>query len=218
MELEDAVRRFYDPDEWSREMEQTISRHVRAQVIRGVAAGAIEAGLPPDMAVVNPAVLEWADRFSAKVAKRVNETTKENLQNSLARVAALYDSGTIREAIDAGATVQEFRDAIQEVLGEETTKYRATMTAVTEFARAEQTGRLDQLRDSGAVRKVWRTNPDCCDFCFEMDGKTVGIDEHFVERGSTVEANGQSLTVDFDDVDVGLLHPWCRCDYAVEWE
>jgi len=212
-----------NPDDWDSSLKSLAAEFIKGQVAAGVAAGAIEAGLPPDLAVVNPKVLEWTEKYAAKLAKRINETTRENLTASMDRVMRLYDAGTIREAIDKGASINEFRDSIQAVLGDETNAYRAEMTAVTEYSRSEQTGRLEQLKEAGAVRKLWRANPDCCDFCAAMDGQDAGIEENFLNVGDSVNiedenGNPQSLNVDYDNVDVGLLHPWCRCSYSVEFE
>lgn len=213
-----------NPDDWDDDLKLVTEGYVQDRITEGVRAGAIEAGLPPELAVVNPDVLEWADRYTTRLARRINETTEKRIADSMGRVMQLYDAGTIREAIDKGATLPQMRDAVLEALGSETNRFRAEMTAATEFARAEQSGRLDQLRSAGAVRKVWVANPDCCEFCAEMDGTEVEIDGNFLNLGDAIEIDNPegdgtlSLVMDYEDVDIALAHPFCRCSYSVSWE
>lgn len=67
-------------------------------------------------------------------------------------------------------------------------------------------------KDMGYEYKVWFANPDACDFCAELDGKTVGGDDPFVGDGGTVSAGGNDYSADFGDVGEPPLHPNCQCD------
>lgn len=211
-----------NPDDWDDELSALTREYIEDRIKDGVRQGALEAGLPPDIAVVNPQVLEWADRYSVRLAKRINETTYTRIADSLNRMLTLYDSGSVRDAIDAGLTMPEFKQVVLDVLGDETNEFRARLTAITEFARAEQSGRLDQLKASGAVTKRWVANPDCCEFCDAMDGTEVDIDANFLDLGDSVEIDGETgpakLNVDYEACDVAVLHPACRCGFEVTWE
>ncbi len=212
-----------DREDWDSELKELADQYIQERAMAGVIQGALEAGLSPAMAVVNPNVLNWIAGYKQTLASRINDTSYERVQNSIKDVLKVYNAGSVEEAVTAGAPRQAFVDAITAALGPETSEYRAEMIAATELSRAEQNGRLDQLKEAGAKRKIWRANPDCCDYCAAVDGTEVEIGDSFFKMGDAVALTGEdgsvsTLNVDYEDVDVALLHPWCRCSFEVTFD
>ena len=77
-------------------------------------------------------------------------------------------------------------------------------------------GEREAWRETGVVTAiVWDAKSDACPFCLEMNGKVIGMNENFWDKGD-------SLTVDFEGKDITLsfgysaiagppLHPNCKC-------
>ena len=64
----------------------------------------------------------------------------------------------------------------------------------------------------------WYTAPgsDVCDYCQEMDGKVVGIDDNFYDEGDMITARCPDSGVpdvgaDYGDVGAPRFHPNCGC-------
>jgi SPP1 gp7 family putative phage head morphogenesis protein len=96
-------------------------------------------------------------------------------------------------------------------------KYRSINIARSEAIRASNAAARETYRQSGVVKKlVWMANLDdrCCDFCADLDGKIVGIDDNFFDYGDTYEVTGRdgekmSMNIDYTDVGHPPLHSQC---------
>jgi len=60
------------------------------------------------------------------------------------------------------------------------------------------------------VLKWQNSGGDTCKFCKEMNGKTVGIKQNFMDAGSSLEAGGEKLKT-WKSKAVPPLHKGCRC-------
>lgn len=84
---------------------------------------------------------------------------------------------------------------------------RAERIARTELANAYNQGQMEALRQAkedgyldGAVRKTWIAGgPRVCEFCAELDGEEVGLDDNFSA-----------------DIQGPTLHPNCACGLSYE--
>lgn len=191
----------------------------QAQIGAMYAARRYQIGLMFDIS--NPRVQEWLKRYSELLANRVNATLREMIREA------------IIEGITAGDGLRGIRSRIMEAMGVERdergrlkatkqVKYRADMIARTETARAQHAGRDEQLKESGAVRKVWRANYGACEFCAEIDGMTIEVDTNFFNRGDGIDISSDDKTkvmaLDYSDTPFPPLHPNCRCDIDYEWD
>jgi hypothetical protein len=55
-----------------------------------------------------------------------------------------------------------------------------------------------------------------CPYCGDFDGKVVGVDENFADKGDTIsgtdaDGNEVEMSVDYANIEAGSLHPNCRC-------
>lgn len=158
-----------------------------------------------DFLIDNPhaqrVVRQLNDKFSVTAAATAMENVRKLLMQAV-------DEGWSSEV--AGRELRKYYD--------EDLSYRADAIARTEINRAANKGYIEGGRQTGLVkRKQWLANADGCPYCLEMDGKQVGIDEPFLEKGAQVivedeeSEETQMMTADYGDVEAADLHPNCRC-------
>lgn len=174
-------------------------------------------------------ILKQEGKTAAEMIDSAFDATDKRTQSSLAKslkllsnkytdeTIALLDSA-LSEGIEAGDSLDDLAKRIQ-LVGDFSSKSRAETVARTEAFRVANFSTKEAWRQSGVVRSVkWYTAADeaVCPFCGEEDGKIVGIDENFYDKGDTVEGTdteGQpvSISVDYASVEAPPLHPNCRC-------
>lgn len=147
---------------------------------------------------------KYIQRSTLKMAKRFNDETLEKLND------------TLSEGIQAGEALDKLRKRVDEVYdGAE--RYRTLRVARTETLKASNSATTEAYRQTGYVTgKQWYVNPGACPECEEFDGKTIGLDDNFVEQGASytfTDENGdeQTKTNDYDTIEEPPLHPNCRC-------
>jgi HK97 family phage portal protein len=93
--------------------------------------------------------------------------------------------------------------------------YQAERIARSEVYRATNFALLDCYRQSGVVKsKKWVTAKDelVCGWCGPLDGKTIGLDEFYFQKGSQyIDSENKVLNLNYDHIDGGCLHVNCRC-------
>lgn len=153
-------------------------------------------------AEMTPAMKKALKASIALMAESYTDTTLTLLQDKLG--AALAEGASLDQLIDVVQSIGEFSDEV-----------RAEAVARTETFRTANTAAKETWKQSGVVAEIkWYTARDelVCPYCGPMDGKTVGIDENFFNKGDDVEgADGESMTVEYADVEAGSLHVNCRC-------
>ncbi len=138
------------------------------------------------------------------MADSVNATTLDKLNTTLA------------EGVQNGEAIGTLEGRVNSVFGE-LDGNRSEMIARTETLKASNAATVEAYRQTGFVtEKVWVINPDACPECEAFDGKVVGLDENFVQRGDSYsyqDASGQTQesVATYDDVGEPPLHPNCRC-------
>jgi hypothetical protein len=91
---------------------------------------------------------------------------------------------------------------------------RAEMVAKTETFRIGNEANRNTWKDTGVVKSIkWYTaGADICEFCQELSGKEIAIEESFFNKGDSVDGNdGGTMEVTYSDVDAPPLHPNCKC-------
>ncbi len=208
------ARLIPDAIEWSQRLQELAYDYV----VEAVSAGARHAGrvypqVTPTWDALNPQVVEWLNEYTELMAESVNATMQDQLRSVLI------------EGLESGANREQMQDAVMAALSPEATRARADMIARTELNRANNAGHVWQVRDAGAVAKIWRANQDACDWCAALDGMTISIDRHFFERGERLDIpdpddpdSAIGMSLDYEDVDHPPLHPNCRCFVEAVWE
>ena len=94
------------------------------------------------------------------------------------------------------------------------------MVAKTEAFRTANFATKEAWKQSGVVKSIkWYTAEDekVCEFCGIMDGKIVGIDENFLDKGASLTGSeGGEMEMNYAAIEGGSLHPDCRCSIAPE--
>jgi SPP1 gp7 family putative phage head morphogenesis protein len=148
-----------------------------------------------------PAIIDYFQNRSQKIAKDVNDETEKQLRAALSK------------GVQDGKSSFELRAVVEDVMGSASTM-RADRIARTEVSRAQGYGDIQAWTQSGVVSgKEWFTAEDehVCPFCDELDGKTWGLDENIFDKGDSMQVGDQKLDLSYDDVPSNPLHPQCRC-------
>jgi HK97 family phage portal protein len=143
--------------------------------------------------VTNPAVRRFIERRAQRFAERVNETTWNQLRQSLA------------ESIDAGEGLTAQMERVSAVMGDRI-RSSSEVIARTEVAGAMHGGTLESWKQSGVVeKKVWLAALDnrTRESHQEAHGQQVGLDEDFVVGTGRGQAPGL-IGVAEEDIQ-------CRC-------
>jgi len=175
----------------------------------GGAEGLLQLGIEDAPAkiteLVNEKAVEYSQERSAELVgmKWVDGELVENPNPEWAITDSTreYLRGDVQQAMEEGMSNDDLADLIADNYA--FSDARAEMIARTETAFADVQGNLTAYKESGVVQgKTWIAAPTCCEFCQELDGVTVGIDEDFPNEGG----------------DGPPLHPACVCDILPETE
>jgi len=160
--------------------------------------GAFDVTLPE----VDAFVQGYTYKFAAKVCSTLSDRIRDHMSEGLLN----------------GETIPQLRNRIREVFGPDQRKQYSEMVARTESARAQTIGQIEAWKQSGSVSGTeWLAQPDACDFCLEMNGRTVNLGETYFDQGGGMEIpqtdgeGTQSIRFGYEDVEGPPLHPNCRC-------
>ena len=200
-------------DDWTKALADAALPHIERQALFGGRAGLARIGLDVSFEAANPAVQRYVDTHVTRLASTAQETTQVALRDLLG------------DGIEKGETIAELRERVRTWAEGDpatgrigTAGYRSEMIARTESSRAFVRGQEVAWKESGVVEgKRWVLAADPCEFCQaaadEFNSKMVGVDAPFYAKGSVLTGTqGGTLTIDYDDVHGGDLHPHCRCN------
>lgn len=166
-----------------------------------------------------------AQKTTEKIATQfvLSDGLGTDMQMRLATAVAdiAQDARNTAAAINAnpqGLTAAEIRKQVDSSLP----AYRAEMIARNEVVNGEREGALQSAKDIAGqygltINKVWVTEPDACDICSAMDGRTVGVEEKFFTNNEIL-TGGIQLVNDYASGDTPDAHPNCRCSFKFEVE
>ncbi len=148
--------------------------------------------------------------------ENIKKLLKENARKFSVAVTDYTDKrmkDIINESISLGESVEDLKDRFRKFFND-AEKYRADRIARSETVRYNTTASEQAFIDSGIVeKKEWFVNPNACEFCVPMSGKTVPLGESFFDKGDTARGNqGGEIDLDYDTVETPPLHPNCRCE------
>jgi hypothetical protein len=196
---------------------------VRDGVAEGIASARTVSTVGQLLDIFNPLVTDFLSEYVGLMANRVNRTFVERVREVLI------------EGLREGVTYRDMRNDVLEAMGcqrnekgrivaDKGAKASAQRIVRTESRRAYNAGRMMQLKESGAVRKVWQANlSTACEFCIPLHGKTIEIDQMFFKRGDVYtiedeEGAEHRLKLDYCDTPHPPIHPNCNCFLVYEWD
>lgn len=148
-------------------------------------------------------ILASLERGTRKMASNFNDETLDRLNRTLA------------EGIQNGDNLDDLKQRVNEVY-DRVDNYRSERIARTETLKASNNATTWAYKQTGYVtQKGWVVNPDACPACEEFDGKTIPLDDAFVQLGETYTVgsgeDAYDVTNDYDTIEEPPLHPNCRC-------
>jgi HK97 family phage portal protein len=213
---------------YAKEMTERAIEALRKKVKRAVKAKRIPELLDRDLEiaavidVMSPIYKDLLKKEGIAAAELVGaafdeaeERMNKALDKSIELMASSYTDetlGTLRDrlkdGLEAGESLQELTDSVTEI-GEWSATSRAQRVARTEAYRTANFATKEAWKQSGVVKTIkWYTGPNPCEDCKALDGKVVGIEENFLDKGDET-ATGREIT--YADIEAGALHPNCFC-------
>jgi Phage Mu protein F like protein len=154
--------------------------------------------------LADEATADALERGISKMATSYNETTLSQLKTVLNEKLTQEGGTNLTELTQAVDGVYSFADS-----------RRAGLIAKTESFRAANSANKAAWLQSGVVKTVkWYTAEDTkvCQFCEELDGKEIDIEDNFYDAGDTIVGkDGGSMTANYGDIEAPPVHPDCRC-------
>lgn len=154
-------------------------------------------------------VEKYLREHELKLATVVSETVIDRVKNELA------------DGVAQGETIPQLKTRLQESVNG-MSGIAAERIARTETARAFMASREKAWQTSGNVwGKRWQLAPDACDFCEEVAAKfgTQPVGTPFFSKGESIMlGDGQTMNLDYSDVEGPPLHPNDRCSLVAVYE
>ena len=161
-------------------------------------AAMLEVGIDPSVYdPYAPAIRDYFQNRSLKIAQDVNDETEKQIR------------ATLSQGVQAGVSQAELRAMLEDIMGFAATK-RADRIARTEVSRAQGRADIEAWDQSGLVAgKEWFTARDehQCPYCSSLDGKVFGLRETVFDKGEALTINGQTQHYNYDDIPSPPLHP-----------
>lgn len=159
-------------------------------------------GVEGGLTAVSPAVLRFVESRAFKFVPRTTKLTNKLLSKQFS------------VGIASGEGIPQLRKRVGNVF-DDMEKYRAERIARTETIKASNYGAVESYKESGIVTsKRWLTTPDerTCEWCGPMNGKTLGLDDSYFEKGDVFAGNrGGVIKLNYENVGEPPLHSNCRC-------
>ena len=199
-----SLGELFNPDEWI-SITIDLATPLLAGLVRDEAAAALAMiGAQAHNILADEGTQAALDRGIAKMATSYNETTLSQLKDVLTEKLNQSGGTNLTELTEAVDGVYSFAD-----------ERRAGLIAKTESFRAANWANKEAWKASGVVKTVmWYTAEDdkVCQFCDELDGKEIDINDNFYDAGDTIVGkSGGTMTVDYGDMETPPCHPDCRC-------
>jgi hypothetical protein len=145
--------------------------------------------------VTDQRAVDWADRHAAELVTRISETTRENINNT---IAELLESGDWDDAYG------DLLDAVGDDARARLIARHETMAAVSEGQRQAWEQATDEGLLTGDESRVWIVTPDdkLCSICEGLEDKKAKLGEPYVGD-------------DGEEYDGPPAHVQCRCTEGI---
>lgn len=154
--------------------------------------------------VDNPYLLD--DSTKKLVDRQINKFGGSVIDTNRNKIADI-----IAEGLNNGNGPSKVANAIRTQMPE-FSKMQATRVARTELLTTINNSAIDAWKKSGVVRaKQWVTK-DPCPYCAPMEGKIIGLDDNYFEKGDEWLGEAKSpIKLDYRSITAPPLHPNCEC-------
>jgi SPP1 gp7 family putative phage head morphogenesis protein len=152
---------------------------------------------------------------------RLTAEVRLALERAMKLLAESYNDTTlgllkdgIEEGLAEGASLPDLTSKISNIYAF-SDEVRAAQVARTETFRIANDSTKEAWKQTGVVKTIkWYTAADemVCPWCENMNGKVIGINDNFYDKGDThTGADGSKLDISYSDVGSPPLHVSCRC-------
>ena len=199
----DFISSWFDVEKWRNELSKVEEPFIRFTMFAGGSKALKKLRDDYTFDTLNPKVMNALEKHRFGSITGITDTMSKRLCKSLA------------EGLAAKETSKELRSRIQN-LYDDVAAYDAVRIARTETIWAWNEGAVQGYIQSGVVTyKKWVSSGDdrTCEFCPLMDGKVVGVEGNYFDKGGVplTGKEGGSLPFVYEDVGHPPLHPHCRC-------
>jgi hypothetical protein len=139
-------------------------------------------------------------RYGTATSKTALEEVDSDASVPVAEFAGVYAGNAAVRWVNS--SVAQLRDIVAteaedvaDVIAERLVKWEETRPGWTSEREATQAGSAFvklAFVAAGVTKLVWRANAGACDFCMEMNGKVVGIEQSFARAGDEVAPGGDT--------------------------
>jgi len=160
--------------------------------------------------IETPYIPKYVEKQGERLTKRIKTQIK---RFATSMIATDIDTITniLAVGIADGVAIATIRNQIESSIADYT-RVQASRVAQTEVLRTQNAGIEDSFIQSDVVRaKQWLTSPSP-DYCEELNGKIVDVEQDFFKKGDSVTFNdGTTLNIDYTNIGFPPLHVNCRC-------
>ena len=159
-------------------------------------------------------VKDTINQFARKDATSHINTINTDIQNALAIIGARATTPEEFSVLFAQAFAQiQQRRALA----------IANNAASRIFNLSQYEADLQFLTRAGLLKQAYKVlfslSGDPCPFCSsliaETNAKPIPFTSNFANMGDSIEADGKSMKLDFENIIAGNVHPNCRCSYRL---
>lgn len=199
----DFTSSWFDAQKWSKELSEVEEPFIRYTMFSGGEKALRKLRDDLTFDPINPKVMNALEKHRFGSITGITDTMAKKIRKSLA------------EGMAANESKVELRKRIQAIYGD-AIKYNAERIARTETIWAWNEGAVQGYIQSGIVtRKKWVSTGDdrTCEFCPEMDGRTISVEGSYFEKGGEglIGNLGGLINFYYEDVEHPPLHVHCRC-------
>ncbi len=159
-------------------------------------------------------VKQGIDQFARKDATSHINTINSDIQNALAIIKA------------KATTPEEFSILFQQAFTQIQTRRSlaiANNAAARIFNISQYEADLQFLTRAGLVKQAYKVlfslSGDPCGFCASLIAETnaspIPFTSNFASLGDSIKADGESFSIDFENIIAGNVHPNCHCAYKL---
>jgi HK97 family phage portal protein len=205
LRIDDYLASWFDWRHWNGELHKRTESFVRYTLHTGGQRALKQIKPDGEFHVENPKVYQALEKYRTGRVVGINGTVVKKLRKALA------------EGMEEGEGAATLKNRVGELYaGLEANQSK--LIARTETIWAWNEGAVQGYIQSGVVEaKEWLTAADerSCGWCEAMDGKTVGIEGSYFDKGGSMtvgeEGKEQTLSFEYEDIGHPPLHPQCRC-------
>jgi len=179
---------------------------------------ALAAALTPIIIELMQAQTQDAANFITGETIVISDTLRKEIEVYIKQISGVYNADTVAalektlsEGQTAGESLAKLKGRVEQVFSD-AKGFRAERIARTEASRAGNRSVELTYNESGWSEVEWFINPGACEFCQTFAGRTKQIGGNFSNIGDVITSSeGNSLKVEYSDIDAPPLHPNCTC-------